>query len=571
MWWFLSVAFGGSAFYPGVGPETVAVAPDGTVGGWRRAGVVLARLADPESLRGRSDVAGWRVLRATVDGAVVQVAPAPGVDDVALSLVLRDLPGTAWAHPDLVVPLVLHTLPDDPYLESQWHLQNVGQYGYTPGVDIHAEEAWAITRGAGQRIAIVDSGVDLDHPDLSVIDGYDFVGRDPSSDEVGEPHGTACAGLAAARGDNGVGLTGVAWEAEIYASRLIGGATTLSDVYEAIAQAVDAGASVVSNSWGWSDGCPNIASYGVLTDAFQYAENQGREGLGSAVVFAAGNGNCDITGDGMLADDRLVVVSAVSGFDVRESYSSFGPWVDVAAPSGNMATTDIVGGAGYNGFPGDDAYTAGFNGTSASTPVVAGVLALMFAANDRLTAAQARAALCASAVQVDLDGGAWDDAGFSPYYGCGRVDAGAAVRAVANLGPPPAPVPIAETVAPDAAVLRWTQPADPDGEPPIWTVRWALTTDPWPREQVTTTQPWLDLTGQVADGETVVWQVLVADGWGETDWTPDVETPVVAPVAPPAALPPVVAAGGCATAIGAGWLPIAAAVLSARARRARGR
>nr|MBA2320818.1 S8 family serine peptidase [Deltaproteobacteria bacterium] len=496
--WIAIAAFAADpGFYPNSGPERIALDADGTVRGLPRTGDVLVRSDDLAALAALPEVAAVIPLRGRPTGPrVARVVPRPGIDDLALSVALRERDDVAWAHPDLVVSIRPASLPDDPYVLEQWHLENTGQQGFTPGVDIGASDAWEITRGAGQVVAILDSGVDIDHPDLRVIDGTDYVDGDDSSDAVGDDaHGTACAGLAVGIGDNSVGTSGVAYEASAYGIRMIG-SNTLGDLYDAFAEAVDAGATVLSNSWGFEDDCNGVSDYGIIADAFEYAETEGRAGLGAAVVFAVGNGNCDISGNAMLANPTVIGVAAVSGFDVREGYSAFGPWVDVAAPSGGMYTADIVGPAGYNGYPGDDSYTTWFNGTSASTPVVAGVLALMFAANDRLTAAGARDALCDTAVRIDLDAGDYDEAGWSPYYGCGRVNASAAVRAVLNLGPPVLPVLDAVgTIPPDAAIIGWSAPSDPDGDYVLHTVRWRIGTGAW--TLVDTDRAWLDLTGEV--------------------------------------------------------------------------
>lgn len=563
--WLVTVALAGSAFYPGSGPERVALDADGTVGGLARTGFVLARTSDPDALAALPQVGSVRRMR----GAVVRVTPAPGVDDVDLANLLRDRPDVRWAHPDLLVELRGASLPDDPYLAAQWHLQNTGQLGYVAGVDIGASEAWEITRGAGQLVAILDSGTDLDHPDLRVVDGHDYLGDDESSDAETDAHGTACAGLAVGSGDNGIGTAGVAWEAEAYAIRMVGGALSLTELYDAMTEAVDAGATVLSNSWGYEGDCAGIQGYGVFADAFEYAETEGRGGRGTAVVFAAGNGNCDIEDNEMLADERVITVAAVSGLDVRESYSSFGRHVDIAAPSGNMTTTDILGGDGYNGYPGDDDYTSWFNGTSASTPVVSGVVALMFAANERLTAAQARDALCDTAVRVDLESGTYDADGRSPYYGCGRVDAAAAVRAVADLGPPEIPTSLVDgDLHPDAPALAWTT-TDPDGGHVEYDVRWAFTSDPWPRPTIRVDRPWLDLTGQVADGDEIVWQVRAADAWGETEWSEELVTRVVAPTNQVTIEREV--SGGCATtSTTGGWVLVALSLVALKSPRRHG-
>lgn len=408
-------------------------------------------------------------------GGLLRVAPPAGLDDLALARAIDPLPGVEFAIPDLVVPLSATRVPTDPYYDGQWHLENTGQSG-TEDVDIDASLAWDFATGAGQLIAIIDTGTQPDHPDLRVTMGYDYVSHDDDStpdysDSSGGPHGTGTAGIAAASGDNGIGVAGVAFDADIYAVRLIGGSTSYEDVYDAFVESVDAGASVLSNSWGYGT-CDPVSASTVYTRMYRYAENKGRGGLGSIVVFAAGNEGCDISENGLLAYDTPVVVAALESNDVRSSYSSYGDPVDIAAPT-NILTTDWTSG-GYGSYEDDDGYYAYFSGTSGATPVVAGVFALMFEANPRLTAADARDVLCQTAVKVDLGDVSYDSDGRHPYYGCGRVNAGAAVAAVVNAAPGVPVVTDASTVLPGLAHLAWTAATDPDGDALTYVVRWSV-------------------------------------------------------------------------------------------------
>ena len=463
VWIVLTLAQASSpAFHPGSGDTTVQIV-DGKLHGVpvQITGTVLAKASDVEALRALPGVADVRYLRGD---RILSITPAPGIGAEALSNALHAREDVQWAHPDLLIESTPRYLPDDPYLADQWHILNDGQYDYTPGVDLNLEEAWDLTDGTGQLIAILDTGIDETHPDIVSINGYDYVGQDDDSHPEGDdPHGTACAGLAAGIGDNGEGTTGVAYGAEAYSIRLVG-QSTLTDMYTAFVEATDYGATVLSNSWGFDQGCADIPLYGVIEDAMEYAETEGRDGLGTAVVFSAGNGNCDITEDGLQEHYAVISVAASDGFDVKEDYSSFGPWVDITAPSGRIATADIVGSLGYNGLNNDDDYTDSFSGTSASAPMISGIIALMFSVNDRLTAAEAREALCATAVRIDLVGGDYDETGWSPYYGCGRADAGAAVRMVYNEGPPDIPIPLGpkDEAAPGSVVLEWGEALDPD-------------------------------------------------------------------------------------------------------------
>jgi subtilisin family serine protease len=526
-------------FHPGTGNARVSL-EDLRQGGLAqgRTGRVLVGI-DPGGealLRARPDV---RDVRRLGSGAF-SVAPLPGSDDLALARDLHGAPGVRWAHPDLLVRLVPAQAPTDPWVEAQWHLENTGQGGRTPDVDIDATTAWAFASGAGQRVAIVDSGVQLDHPDLRVIAGRDYIGRDDNptpdpGDSSGGPHGTNAAGVVAAIGGDSRAGAGVAYDAEIYAIRLIGGSSSLEAVQEAFVEAVDAGASVISNSWGWGSGCETVPDYGIFDETFTYAERFGREGLGSVIVFAAGNGNCDIANDGMLAQPNVIAVAAVEGNDRRAGYSSFGVHVDIAAPTG-LLTTDTFPG-GYGSYGGEDAWFEGFSGTSAAAPVVSGTVALMLEANPRLRARDVREVLCDTAVRIDAAAAGYDSAGSSPYYGCGRVDAGAAVAAVANAAPGvPEPLLGDATLRPDGGRLRWAPAEDPDGEPLRYEVAWALGEAEPRRERVEGLE--LDLREALAPGDVLRWSVRAEDAWGYGPWSDTVtwtveEPPAAAPAPEP--------------------------------------
>jgi len=494
----------------------------------RLTGRLLARARDPDSLRAHPDVARLEVLVGR--GDVVSIEPRPGVSSVDLANALHGEAGIAWAHPDVRLPLVPHEIPDDPLLSAQWHLVNDGQRGFVRGVDVNAEEAWAITAGAGVRVAVLDSGTDVDHPDLIVLEGRDYVDDDDRSDpDDGNNHGTAAAGLIAAIGNNGIGMAGVAWEAEIYGIRILArdgelGGATVQEIYEAFVEAVDNGADVLNNSWGIGGGyaCDAVSIVGALEDAFDYAEAEGRGGLGAVNVFSAGNDGCDTTGYGIVAHPAVIGVAAVDGFDRLTPYSNFGPGIDVAAPSDNIATLDLVGDdGGDTNLDGDPDYTGSFGGTSAAAPMVSGVAALMVAANPRITAAEVRRTLCETAVRVDPQGADYDEVGRSLAYGCGRVDAGAAVRAVANLGPPDAPT-IAEraTTFTDDVVLTWPAAADPDDDVLRYRLRWALASSPEDETVELVEGTRFDLTGAAGGAPTRIrWRVRALDPWGPGDWS----------------------------------------------------
>ena len=519
-------------FYPGTGPEIAMIDAEGTVRGVPvgRTGRLLARVDDPGAIAALPQVARVTALRG--DGHVVSIVPAPGVDEIVLSRTLHLRDDVTWSHPDFTVRLVPMDMPDDPYVVDQWHLENDGHAGWTPGVDINAETAWTVTAGGGGIVAIIDSGVDTAHEDLDVIPGWDYIDNDddPHPDEESDagPHGTSSAGVASALGDNGIGVAGVAYDTSVYAIRLIGGDTDYQDIYDSFAEGVDAGAWVLSNSWGFGDDCPDIPIYSIFQEAMDYAEHNGRGGLGTAIVTSAGNGNCDNSNDGFQAIEWAISVAATDGHDHREWYSSYGDVVDVAAPSGSILTTDISGENGYGDYNGDDDYNPWFSGTSASAPVVSGTVALMFAANPRLTAAQARDILCETAVRNDVENGEYNAHGWSRYYGCGRIDAGAAVLAVANATPgAPTPVAPLDEAYMDRVILYWDTAEDPDDDWLTYEVSWWTGAD----DSYATTEivdgDRLDITGEAYLDAVVNWKVTAMDLWGPGDPSETVSFTVV--------------------------------------------
>jgi len=278
-----------------------------------------------------------------------------------------------------------------------------------------------------------------------------------------------------------------------------------------------------------------------------YAEEDGRGGLGTVIVFAAGNDNCDISNDGFLIYETVVGVAALGSGDVRESYSSFGDLIDIAAPSGGLVTTDISGDPGYGSHQDDNNYTGGMSGTSASTPVVAGVFALMFAANERLTAADARMVICQTATRNDILDAEYDETGWSPYYGCGRVDAGAAVAAVANVAPgaPESTVPT-EEVYEDRIWLDWSAADDADGDRLTYRVQWWVDDDE-PVEEIIDGLS-LELTEEALAGQSLGWQVQAIDLWGDGPWSAEYTLSVITRPTPTPEDP-----GGCQAAAGGVW------------------
>lgn len=373
------------------------------------------------------------------------------------------------AEPQYARQQVKRDLPNDPQFGNQWHLRNTGQGSGTVGADINVTPWWNFSGGthlgAGVNIAMVDDGLQRTHPDL--IGNYqanlswDFNGNDsdPSPTVSADFHGTATAGLAAGRGNNGIGITGVAPLAGLAGIRLIAAAATDSQEASALTyQNNNQGGlgtnSIYSNSWGPNDDGATLEGPGTLAKAaLASGVTNGRGGKGSIFVWAGGNGGTvfDNSNYDGYANSRYVIAVAATKNNAngsRASYSEKGANLLVNAPSSggslSIVTTDLVGTNGYNtasSASGGD-YTNTFGGTSAATPIVSGTVALMLEANPNLTWRDVKHILVHTAAKNDPTEADWTNnaAGLhiNHSYGFGRVDANAAATmalAWANVGP----------------------------------------------------------------------------------------------------------------------------------------
>ena len=472
----------------------------------------------------------------------VLVHLAAGEDPLRVAAEIDALPGVVFAEADRWITTRALGPQDEPYFVRQWHLENLAQNeGALPGADVDAGWAWELAGGGeGIRIAVLDSGVQMDHPDLLLdLEGaWDAVDgdNDPSPDpnEGGGGHGTCVAGLAAARGDNGLGVSGVAWKATILPVRMIG-SLSLSATRNAFVRATDAGADVLNNSWGMNDAeCNPLPEYQTLHDGVDYAALEGRGGLGAVVLFATGNDGCRSTVYPLLANEHVLGVGSSNDRDEKWPYSVWGPNLDVLAPSGSVGgqerpglwTTDVVGDFGWNGAGEDNDYTPWFGGTSGATPVAAGVVALMLAVNPRIDETSVRRLLCDTAVRVAPDVADYDSSGWSDTHGCGRIDAAAAVAAAVNEAPP---APVLVRPLPNDAVLlgeadaAWENAADPDGDVLSWELELKEAGEDDEDSAVfTTDRPGFTLDGEIerGDWELRVWAVDLWGRGGGTDWVP---------------------------------------------------
>jgi subtilisin-like proprotein convertase family protein len=334
-------------------------------------------------------------------------------------------------------------VPNDPKFGDQWHLQNTGQTNGLAGEDANLTGAWESYLGTGVTIGIVDDGLDRDHPDLSTnydnTNDWDFCGNDGNpTPSRWDAHGTAAAGVAAATGDNNVGVSGSAPDANLAGLQLI--SCGLSDTRESNAlnhenQIID----IYSNSWGPSDSGSVLDGPGPLVvAAFEDDVANGRGGLGNIITWAAGNGysSDDSNKDGYANARQTIAVSAVTHQGTASSYSEPGANILIAAHSDGsgegITTTDIEGSDGYT----SNDYTDDFGGTSSATPLASGVIALILEANANLTWRDVQHVLVNSARQNHANHGSWNVNGaghdVSHQYGFGTVDAGRATQVAEN-------------------------------------------------------------------------------------------------------------------------------------------
>ncbi len=376
-------------------------------------GEIIVKLEDAASQ------ADLRDLNQQTDASVEEDLPQSDVSvvdlpqDLSVSEAVQayeNSPDVEYAEPNFLLQPA--AVPNDPSFDKMYGLNNSGQSGGAADADIDAPEAWNTTTGsAGVVVAVIDEGVDINHPDLrdniwtnpgeiagnridddnngyvDDVNGYDFANDDASvydPDPIsggGDEHGTHVAGTIAAAGNNATGVTGVGWRTRIMPLKFLGaeGGYT-SDAIEAINYAVDKGVKISNNSWGGG------GQSQALQDAIARADANGH-----LFVAAAGNGGSDGVGDNndryahypsSYPNSNIVAVAATDDRDTRASFSNFGAKsVDLAAPGVNILST----------LP-DNTYGA-YSGTSMATPHVAGVAALVKSRNTTYDDAQLKSRL----------------------------------------------------------------------------------------------------------------------------------------------------------------------------------
>jgi proprotein convertase subtilisin/kexin type 2 len=349
-------------------------------------------------------------------------------------------------------PLAIATGPD-PLLGEQWYLENTGKpIGGAPataGEDLRVIPVWATNKGEGVRIAVVDDAIEIIHPDLApnVVPKGSFNYRTTSpfayyplpcsngkyagfATAAIDDHGTAVTGIMVARDSNGIGTAGVSPRAELVAYNALSTETD-ADIADALTRDL-ANNSILHNSWGSADDGRLHSADTSFIAAINKGLTTGRNGKGTIYVFPAGNGGCYIRNpdgsckyeensnfDGYVNRLGQITVCSVGPNGRYPVYAEPGANILVCAPTYQISTTDV--GAKWR---------TDFNGTSASAPMISGVVALLLKENPNLTWRDVKLILAKSARQNHSTEPGWVTAyglNFNPYYGFGVPDATKAV------------------------------------------------------------------------------------------------------------------------------------------------
>jgi len=419
---------------------------------------------------------------------LVRVTGATGRNPIRTANAAASRDDVEYAEPNLIRQLTKFAfIPPDNLFSRQWHLHApMAGSDLVAGAGIFAPEAWDLTRGRRDVVvAVADDGFDLTHPDfqgegkvVAQLNATLGSGSNPAvidwdgnvSPRPGDYHGTPCLGVAVAEG-NGTGVVGVAPGCALVAVRFP--LAAMSDAqFIVMFEKISALADVVSCSWGVGPADAPMST--TLKSAMAtLARSGGRRGKGLIFCIAAGNNNCPVQDlentriyrfrdrfgirsyrgpidRWIAAHPDAITVSASTSRKTRSAYSSWGKQICVCAPSDNwddlgqisppgrgITTTDNEGFGLNSDFTPSSRFTDDFGGTSSATPTVAGVAALVLSANPALTALEVRHILQQTA-DKDLslvtdtpinEDGAFNDEGFSLWFGYGKVNAFRAVQA----------------------------------------------------------------------------------------------------------------------------------------------
>lgn len=409
------VLAGLTAFVMVVGALLGAVVPGNAAPGPSiTAGQILVKFRDnaaaPGVLRahGLSDGPG-------VGSTGAHLITVPAGKELQLVEALSRNPVVEYAEPDYVVT----PATNDTYFDRQYALENTGQpFTNTAGTvtvakgtadaDVDAVEAWNVTKGGVTKVAVLDSGVATDNPDINpkVVARANFTTSRNNEDNYG--HGTHVAGIVAAFAENGIGVAGVCRDCTILAGKILSdtGMGSSSGLANGINWAVQNGARVINMSL-------VVGASTTLETAVNNAWN-----AGVVLVAAAGNGG-NTSMNYPAAYPNVIAVGATDNNDKKASFSTYGTWVDVAAPGVSVYSTfpnhKFVLAREYNRSQG---YDIG-SGTSMASPIVAAVAALAWSANPGESNSAVRAKVEASTNTIE---------GIGTFWSHGRVNADLAVH-----------------------------------------------------------------------------------------------------------------------------------------------
>lgn len=331
--------------------------------------------------------------------------------------------GAVDAFPDVVHHVRRTAAYDDPSYGGQWYLQ-----------DLDMEALYAISPGSPDtKVGVADSGIEITNTDLvdKVLDPYDAVDDDDdpspnpgeyctdgSTTEICDEHGTATSGITLAEGGNDFGIVGMCPDCTLVPVKLLGESdSSLSTETSAFQHLFDADVAVVNNSWGYTEYTPAPQ---MLSNLIETLSTETRGGLGTVVVFAAGNDDRELKDDEVEALPGVLCVSATDTYGNPTGYTNYGGPIDVAAPS---ATVTIAPG---------DTVIENFGGTSAAAPVVTGLAAWILSVHPELSAAEVTDLITSTAVMSPLV--IPDDDGHSDYYGYGNINPDNVVAALYGSG-----------------------------------------------------------------------------------------------------------------------------------------
>jgi hypothetical protein len=330
-------------------------------------------------------------------------------------------PRVEWAEPDMIFSGQAALIPNDTLFGQQWPMVNTGQFGGVAGIDLDADLAWDITTGSPDvKVLVLDTGVQLDHPDLNLAGGRTFTddfGAGGAPNNVCDNHGTAVAGIVSAIINNNLGTVGIAPDSPVLTARPFvsincsgNWRSRISWTIEALAWGEDQGARVSNNS----------NSYGSVLQSNGIVSAYNATYANGMVHFASAGNAAQPTVGWPAALENVNAVSAVTQSGTPASFTNHSPEVSVSAPGTSAYTTDRTG---FDGYTSAD-YTL-FGGTSAASPYAAGVAALVLSIDPSLSAAEAERLVRCSARDLG-------DPGFDEFFGHGFVNAHDAV--IAALG-----------------------------------------------------------------------------------------------------------------------------------------